>query len=126
MAKIVVNDTKEIKGKITAIKEAGEDGNITVSGGLLTHRYFEDINKLETERFILEGVEVLSEEFASNEFYISYQFTADSLSIKGIDENCETNLPEDVIEKIEEELFKEEENELFHEEVYKKWKSEMN
>ena len=119
MAKITLNDNKEIKGYLTAIRKKDEHGNIFTSGQLLTHRYIEDINKISTERYEITGIDVHSEEFASNDFMIRYEFFADAIKIKG----GESNLPEQIIEEIEEEYFKEEKNELIHKEVYK-WKLE--
>lgn len=117
MAKIILNNNKEIKGYLTAMRKMDTDGNITVSGQLLTHRYIEDIKRISTERYDLTGVLVHSEEFASNDAMIRYEFFADTINIIG----GESNLPEEVIKQIEEDYFKEENAELIHEEVYKEW-----
>lgn len=123
MAKIIINDNKKIKGRLSVIRKKDEDGNISVSGGLLTHRYIDSIEKIETERYMIEDVDVHTEEFASNEYYISYEFTAESIEIKGLDglNSNETNLPQEIENEIESKLEQEEKNELFHKEVYERW-----
>lgn len=128
MAQIIINGDKKIKGRLSVIRKKDEDGNIVVSGGLLAHRYIDSIDKIETERYVVEDVDVCSEEFASNEYYISYEFTASSIEVKGLegveDNSNETNLPKEVEEEIENRIQKEEEEQLFHKEVYSKWISE--
>lgn len=115
MAKIILNGDKEIKGLLTASRKLTEDGNIFISGELLTHRYIEDIYAIKTERYEFLDVTVHAEEFASNDFMIRYEFFAKAVNIIG----GESNLPIEIINKIEEEYFKNESNELMHEEVYK-------
>lgn len=117
MARIILNNNKEVKGLLTASRKLLDDGNILISGELLTHRYIEDIYSIRTERYEFSDVTVHSEEFASNDFMIRYEFFADAMKITG----GESNLPLEVINKIEEEYFKDEEKELIHKEVYEKW-----
>ena len=117
MAKIILNGNKEVKGLLTARRKLLDDGNILVSGELLTHRYIEDIYSIKTERYAFSDVTVHTEEFASNDFMIRYEFFAKSVEIMG----GESNLPFAVINELESEFFKNESNELIHEEVYKKW-----
>lgn len=123
MAQIIINDNKKIKGRLSVIRKKDEDGNISVSGGLLTHRYIDFIEKIETERYIIENVDVHTEEFASNEYYISYEFIAENIEIKGLEglNSNETNLPQEIEDEIEAKLQEEEKNELFHKEVYEEW-----
>ncbi len=82
MAKLIItnDDNKEIKveGKMTfkvskAIKEDGTETMICI-GQLATHKYFEEITKIESDRFILENVEVTDEVFGTNDFNILYEF----------------------------------------------------
>lgn len=120
MAKIIINDNITTKGLMTVRRSEDEEGNMLISGMLLTHRYFLDITKLETERYIIDDVYITAEEFASNDFMIKYEFIGEEITIKG----GETNLPQEVIDKLEEEYFSSETEELFHEEVYKKWMQE--
>lgn len=82
MAKLIItNDNNEeiqVEGKMTfkvskAIKEDGTETMICL-GQLATHRYFEEITKIESDRFILENVEVTDEVFGTNDFNILYEF----------------------------------------------------
>lgn len=82
MAKIIItNDNNEeiqVEGRMTfkvskAIKEDGTETMICL-GQLATHKYFEEITKIETDRFILENVEVTDETFGTNDFNILYEF----------------------------------------------------
>ena len=105
MAKIIItNDKNEeilVNGRMTfkvskAIDEDGEETMVCL-GQLTTHKYFEEIKKIETDRFILENVEVTDETFGTNDFDILYDFQVHNFgwSIK------ENYLSEETIEKIE-------------------------
>lgn len=113
MAKIIItNDNNEeiqVEGRMTfkvskAIKEDGTDTMICL-GQLATHKYFEEITKIETDRFILENVEVTDETFGTNDFNILYEFEVHNYgwTIK------ENYLSEKTIEKIELEEYKDDE-----------------
>ena len=113
MAKIIItNDNNEeiqVEGKMTfkvskAIKEDGTDTMICL-GQLATHKYFEEITKIETDRFILENVEVTDETFGTNDFNILYEFEVHNYgwTIK------EDYLSEETIKKIELEEYKDDE-----------------
>jgi hypothetical protein len=115
MAKIIINGVRTINGKLSAEIE-NINGKLVCVGNLITHRYFEDIMKLESERYVFTNVEIIRESFGSNDFNILYTFTAGDWTIKG----GETNLPEEVIKEIELQLYAEENKELIHEEVYKR------
>lgn len=118
MARIILNRNKEIKGLLTATRKLTHEGNIVISGELLTHRYIEDIKHIETERYEFSDVVVHSEEFASNDAMIRYEFFAEAINIIG----GESNLPLEIINIIEKDYFKDEEKELIHKEVYENWK----
>lgn len=113
MAKIIItNDNNEeiqVEGRMTfkvskAIKEDGTDTMICL-GQLATHKYFEEITKIETDRFILENVEVTDEIFGTNDFNILYEFEVHNYgwTIK------EDYLSEETIKKIELEEYKDDE-----------------
>lgn len=120
MAKIIVNNNKEINGLLTVIRKRDDEGNIIVSGQLLTHRYIDHIYHIESERYILDNVDIVCEEFASNDAMIRYEFFTESLFIKGLDDSNdnETNLPQHILTLVEQEYFKDEQKELIHKEVY--------
>lgn len=122
MAKIIINNENEVNGKLSISRRLVSNDNIEVTGQLATHRYFEEIDYIESERYILTGVKIIEEEFGSNDFDILYTFKAKYLDIKG----GETNLPEYVIEEIEKKEYFNENKELIHKEVYTKWKTDMN
>ena len=113
MAKIIItNDNNEeiqVEGRMTfkvskAIKEDGTDTMICL-GQLATHKYFEEITKIETDRFILENIEVTDETFGTNDFNILYEFEVHNYgwTIK------EDYLSEETIKKIELEEYKDDE-----------------
>lgn len=113
MAKIIItNDNNEeiqVEGRMTfkvskAIKEDGTETMVCL-GQLATHKYFEEITKIETDRFILENVEVTDETFGTNDFNILYEFEVHNYgwTIK------EDYLSEETIKKIELEEYKDDE-----------------
>ena len=113
MAKIIItNDNNEeiqVEGRMTfkvskAIKEDGTETMVCL-GQLATHKYFEEITKIKTDRFILENVEVTDETFGTNDFNILYEFEVHNYgwTIK------EDYLSEETIKKIELEEYKDDE-----------------
>lgn len=112
MIKITTEDNKEhlIKGRLTFRVEKVEDehGNVELitRGKMTTHYYFEDIKKIETDRYVLKDIDVYAEEFASNDFDILYNFLIDDYDVKG----GITNLSQEIISKIEEEEYKNEDS----------------
>lgn len=120
MATIIINKHHKVKGRLSISRGLTEHDDIIIGAILTTHRYFEEITEIESERYHLTDVKIIKEDFGSNDFDIQYTLAAQDLEIK----NGETNLPIDVIEAIEQEMYKDEKDNLIHEEVYKKWKSE--
>lgn len=120
MATITINKHHKVKGRLSISRGLTEHDDIIIGAILTTHRYFEEITEIESERYHLTDVKIIKEDFGSNDFDIQYTLAAQDLEIK----NGETNLPIDVIEAIEQEMYKDEKDNLMHEEVYKKWKSE--
>lgn len=120
MATITINKHHKVKGRLSISRGLTEHDDIIIGAILTTHRYFEEITEIESERYHLTDVKIIKEDFGSNDFDIQYTLAAQDLEIK----NGETNLPIDVIEAIEQEMYKDEKDNLIHEEVYKKWKSE--
>lgn len=117
MAKIIItNDNNEqiqAEGKMTfkvskAIKEDGTETMVCL-GQLATHKYFEEITKIETDRFILENVEVTDETFGTNDFNILYEFEVHNYgwTIK------EDYLSEKTIKRIELEEYKDDEGNYY-------------
>ncbi|MEG1494700.1 MAG: hypothetical protein RR406_00150 [Bacilli bacterium] len=72
------NNEIEVKGRMTfkiskVVDENGEESQVCL-GQMATHKYFEEITKIETDRFKLENVEVIEETFGTNDFNILYDF----------------------------------------------------
>lgn len=71
--------TFEIK---KVIGESNEEYFI-VDGQLAIHDYIYDISRIETDRYILENVEVVKETFGTNDYNILYSFILeDAIDIK--------------------------------------------
>lgn len=112
MAQIKINTETFVNGKcsITRVSDPTEVDkfNTRTVGILSTHPYFEDIHTIETERYLLTGVEVQQEDFGSNDYNIKYSFTAEDLIIK------DDYVPEECKYLIENEMYSDEDDELFH------------
>lgn len=112
MAQIKINTEIFVNGKcsITRVPDPTEidEFNTSVFGILSTHPYFEEIHTIETERYLLTGVEVQQEDFGSNDYNIKYTFTAEDLIVK------DDYVPEECKYLIENEMYSDEDNELFH------------
>lgn len=104
--KITTKDRKAINvnGNVTfqaELIEVNEIEKIQVVGKMTTHKYLEEIDKIETHRYILTGIEVYRETFGSDDFNILYEFVANDYIVK----NGATNLGNDLIEEIESSLY---------------------
>ena len=112
MARLIINNKKEVKGYMTASTKTNSVGNVILVGELLTHRHFNDINRIETDRYLLEDVSIVGFSIGSNDFFIKYEFECelDNLTFKG----GETNLNEILIREIEVEMFSDEVSEKIH------------
>lgn len=113
MATIKINNTTEIKGRVSFEhsiyfdKEANEWKDGGISGTLITHKYVDDISSIETDRYIIDGCTVHTESFGSDDFNIVYQFIADSCTVKP------DTLPDEEIQKIEDEKYAYEKTDKF-------------
>jgi hypothetical protein len=104
MAKIIINGTKEILGKLSIARAADFSKNpveVSVGGQLSTHRYFEEIDSIETDRYKVTGVMVFQENYGSEDFDVVYSFTAEKFVVKG----GESNLSEDDITVFEDGIY---------------------
>jgi len=85
--KIIINEESIALGKlsISRILDKTDEDNpqIKIKGLFSTHKYYEDIFTLETERYRIEGIEVIREDFGSTSFDIVYTFEATDLKIIG-------------------------------------------
>lgn len=82
MFNIIINDDIETLGLCTIQVEADEDGKVTALGILKTHKHVEHINRIETNRFIVEGVSVYLEAFGNTDNFNLYRFTFKNYFVK--------------------------------------------
>jgi hypothetical protein len=76
MFKVKVNEAFETYGLISfSIRE--EEGGYVKEGIFKTHLYIEEIDTLECDRFIITGINVISESFGSTDPFIVYYFSFD-------------------------------------------------
>ena len=104
MSKILVNGEREVLGKISVARAADYSTSpvkVMIQGQLSTHRYLEEIDSLETERYKITGVTVYQESYGSEDFDVIYLFTANKFIVKG----GESHLTEREIEIREAELY---------------------
>lgn len=97
------------KGNLTFEAQKTVDNEIVITGRMTTHKYIEDIDKIETHRYILKGVDVFKEVFGSDDFDILYEFIAKDYIVK----NGETNLSNELIESIEKKMYELEDSKLW-------------
>lgn len=118
MATIKVNKEIFVEGKLTVertlVKGENNSNRVIISGGFTTHDYFEEIQTLESERYLLQNVEVHKEYFGSNDYDIGYEFIAGNLTIK------EDYIPQEIRNLIEYMNYKEENAEYFHSKSWEK------
>ena len=112
MAQIKINKDRFVEGKFTVKQRLVEDekgnGNVVVHGIFSTHDYIEELNTLESERYLLLGIKVFEETFGTNDYEITYEFTAESLTIK------DDYVPDKVKAVVEADLYQDEAKEYFH------------
>lgn len=104
MAIIVINNERQIQGRLTftrSLDMSGEKPMLTMMGTLMTHRYFEEIHSIETERLQITGVTVIEESFGSESHEIAYTFHATGMELVG----GESHLSEPDVLKLENKLY---------------------
>lgn len=85
MAKIKINNKHNIEGKVSLVNTKDDSSSpiiVSYSGVLSARVYIEDLNRIETDKFIIDGVNVYYESLGSEEDDILYEFTAKSMKIK--------------------------------------------
>jgi hypothetical protein len=104
MANIIINTNTIVLGRLTVVRakdnSSGKPMQV-ISGQLATHKYFEEIFQIETDRYILKGVDIIQEAFGSEDFDILYTFTAKDIDVIG----GESIYSEDEIKKIEDKKY---------------------
>lgn len=111
MAMIKIRNAKheyKVQGNFnfSAKKEILKNGDevIVLRGQLVTHKYIDDIKELESQRYLLKNVEVIEENFGTNDFSVLYRFIAGNYIVKG----GISNLKDEMIKEIESALYKDE------------------
>lgn len=106
MAKIKITTTDgeilETQGQMTVSLDKTTDGEILCIGSLALHQYIEEIEVIESSRYLLTGVDVYKEIFGTNDFNILYEFT---LTEKGEFTVKEDTLDEKEIDGILNEMY---------------------
>lgn len=124
MAKLIITtDEKEVievQGRMTFESIRNAEGKLDTYGQLVTHKYIDGIDKIESSRYILETVNVTREVFGTNDFNILYEFQ--------LEDGYEYYVKEDVltdeeIKKMQDEEYSEEDCKKWE---GKEWKSETN
>lgn len=122
MAQIKINKEKFVEGKFTVKQKLVEseelvpDGSgnmvpqqkVVIVGIFSTHDYIEELDTIESERYLIQDINVYEETFGSNDYEISYEFVAGSLTVK------EDYVPEKVKIVVEADLYQDENKEYFH------------
>lgn len=108
MAKLLINNEKVVKGKLTITRTLNQEKTGFIYNGVLaTHYYIEEIKSIEAERFSIDGVEVYQESYGSDDFDILYNFTFKDFELKDIlNKGYGTILSEEEIFNLEEKLYK--------------------
>lgn len=104
MADLIINGSKFIKGKFSISRILDNTQNpprLILQGQLETHRYFEELNTIESKRYRVSGVNVFQESFGSDDYSIIYVFNASDIAIKG----GETYLVSKDVKELEEKLY---------------------
>ena len=96
MATLKINNSIEVKGKVSFShsispseideKQWTDDG---IMGTLVMHQYIDDIDSIESDRYLLTNCTVYKESFGSDDFDIVYNFIAESCMVKDdpVDQN---------------------------------------
>lgn len=87
---IVINDNIKVTGAVSyslsKTVEKDEYGldieGFLIEGKLVTAYYSQDINKIETSRYIIDNIEVVKEEFGSFQDSVVYSFKATYARVK--------------------------------------------
>lgn len=87
MSSVIVNGFIPIDGKVTMsrrveVSPVDNKKRIVYDGALLTEKYFEEIEEIETERLLIKSVIVHEEVFGTEDKSILYNFTAKEFELK--------------------------------------------
>ena len=83
MTNIIINNQFEALGEMS-VKQYKQGAEIVVEGILQLNRYFDDIETIKTDCFMLNGVDVQSEAFGTTDKVVIYTFKAKTLNISKV------------------------------------------
>jgi len=82
MARLIING-KKINGDVSVKQQLDlNTGVIVIAGDLICHEYFDEILKIETDRCIIEEIQVTMEAHATDKYYMVYSFLSKKVSFK--------------------------------------------
>ena len=123
MARIKINKEYYVEGKFTVKQKVVETGNVIededgneipeqamlVHGIFSTHDYIDQLDCIESERYLIQDINVYEESFGSNDYEITYEFTAGYFVVK------DDYVPDKVKAVVEADIYQNENTEYFHE-----------
>lgn len=80
MKKTIINDQYVTLGEMS-VKQYKQGTKIVVEGLLKLNQYFDDITTIQTSCLRVEGVNIQSEAFGTEDHVVIYTFLADNLNI---------------------------------------------
>lgn len=84
---LIINDVYPVFGELSISRELVTDDvgrqSIDIRGAVSMHDYFDEIRSIESDRYIVNGVQVFHEGFGSSDLRIAYTFRAKELLING-------------------------------------------
>lgn len=69
-------EAREFEGEMSFSIEKVEDNNIVLTGTMLIKDYLEQIHSIESSRYLVQDIEILREDFGTNDSNILYTFSA--------------------------------------------------
>lgn len=119
MAKLCINDKLKCNGTMDFTLVETESRVVECHGRMVTHRYIEELNSIESDRYKLEKITVYKETFSTGDYNIMYEFKAAKWTIDQMLEHLED---EDRL-RIERDMYEhEKEEEPFHKYLIEKEK----
>lgn len=81
MTILLINSETKIEGSMS-VSMGLKNNSLVIDGALKTDMYIEEIDCIESERYFIDGVTVISESFGTDNDDIIYNFTAKSMKVK--------------------------------------------
>ena len=81
MTSFIINNNDIALGEMS-FSQRLENGKIVIRGAVELNKYFEEINIIETAKFLITGVQIISESFGTKDKKVVYEFIANKLDIR--------------------------------------------